>query len=92
MGGRRCLRPPAVLPHPFQDVLLYDDNDNRPAHRILFAYASLLNLKDPTAAAPWFTALVYLNPPDNLGARFLAPDGPKNVYLSRPPARGPVKQ
>ncbi|MFE5724766.1 hypothetical protein [Streptomyces erythrochromogenes] len=31
------------LPHPFQDVLLYGDNDNRPAHRILFAYALLLN-------------------------------------------------
>ncbi|MFK0016356.1 hypothetical protein [Streptomyces sp. NPDC091027] len=71
------------LPHPFQDVLLYGDNDNRPAHRILFAYASLLKLKDPTAAAPWFTALVYLNPPDNLGARFHAPEGPKDPSFSR---------
>ncbi|AQT70942.1 hypothetical protein [Streptomyces sp. fd1-xmd] len=63
------------LPHPFQDVLLYGDNDNRPVHRILFAYALLLKLKDPTAAALWFTVLVYLNPPDNLGARFHAPEG-----------------
>ncbi|MEV0494469.1 hypothetical protein [Streptomyces atratus] len=45
------------LPYPFRDVLLYGDTDNRPAHRILFAYASLLRLKDPRKAAPWFTAL-----------------------------------
>ncbi|MFI1652167.1 MULTISPECIES: hypothetical protein [Streptomyces] len=71
------------LPHPFHDVLLYGDTDNRPAHRILFAYASLLKLKDPTAAAPWFTALVYLNPPDNVGARFLAPQGPQDLSFKR---------
>ncbi|OEJ23253.1 hypothetical protein AR457_00515 [Streptomyces agglomeratus] len=64
------------LPHPFRDVMLYGETDNRPAHRILFAYASLLRIKHPRKAAPWFTALVYLNPMDNVGARFLAPGGP----------------
>ncbi|MFE3109729.1 hypothetical protein ACFXKJ_27150 [Kitasatospora indigofera] len=52
--------------------------DNRPAHRILFAYAGLLRRRDPEAAAVWFTALVYLNPNDNVGARFIAPDGPRD--------------
>ncbi|MFI6448546.1 hypothetical protein [Kitasatospora sp. NPDC050543] len=65
------------LPWPFRDVLLYSELDNRPAHRILFACADLLRRRDPKAAAPWFTALVYLNPNDNVGARFLAPDGPQ---------------
>ncbi|MEU1630264.1 hypothetical protein ABZ746_34190 [Streptomyces sp. NPDC020096] len=63
------------LPHPFRDVLPYGETDNRAAHRILFAYASLLRIKDPRKADPWFTALVYLNPMDNMGARFLAPGG-----------------
>ncbi|MFJ9080472.1 hypothetical protein ACIRO3_35345 [Streptomyces sp. NPDC102278] len=66
------------LPHPFRDVLRYADTDNRPAHRVLFAYAQLLRIKDPAKAAPWFTALVYLNPTDNLGARFCAPGGPSD--------------
>ncbi|WP_420077917.1 hypothetical protein ACN6AT_00175 [Streptomyces sp. JL4002] len=57
---------------PFQDVLLFGGNGNRPAHRILFAYASLLNLKNPAAAAPWCTALACLNLPDDHGARFRA--------------------
>ncbi|MFE2729356.1 hypothetical protein [Kitasatospora sp. NPDC059327] len=64
------------LPWPFTDVLLYTELDNRPAHRILFTYADLLRRRDPKAAAAWFTALVYLNPNDNIGARFIAPDGP----------------
>lgn len=64
------------LTYPFTDVLPWGDIDNRPAHRILYAYATLLGLKDDTAAEPWFTALVYLNPMDNLGARFHAPGGP----------------
>ncbi|CAM5468224.1 hypothetical protein [Streptomyces avidinii] len=71
------------LPQPFHDVLLYGDTDNRPAHRILFAYASLLKLKDPGAAGPWFTALVHLNPPDNVGARFFAPEGPQVLSFQR---------
>ncbi|MFD9636580.1 hypothetical protein [Streptomyces violascens] len=57
-------------------LLLYADTDNRPAHRILFADASLLRIRHPRLAAPWFTALVYLNPMDSLGARFLAPGAP----------------
>ena len=65
------------MPFPFRDVLPYGEIDNRSAHRVLFAYASLLRLKHPRKAAPWFTALVYANPMDNLGARFLAPHGPR---------------
>ncbi|MET9108362.1 hypothetical protein [Streptomyces zhihengii] len=64
------------LPYPFTDVLLWGEIDNRPAHRVLFAYATLLGLKDEKAAGPWFTALVYLNPMDNIGARFFTPGGP----------------
>lgn len=65
------------LPFPFRDVLTYGELDNRPAHRLLYAYADLLRRKHPRKAAPWFTALVYLNPADNLGARFVAPSGPR---------------
>ncbi|MFD8782515.1 hypothetical protein [Kitasatospora sp. NPDC059599] len=68
------------LPFPFTDVLLYSELDNRPAHRLLFAYADLLRRRDPKAAALWFTALVYLNPNDNMGARFIAPDGPAPIF------------
>ncbi|MFD5083426.1 hypothetical protein ACFWOG_12405 [Kitasatospora sp. NPDC058406] len=66
------------LPWPFTDVLLYGELDNRPAHCILYCYADLLRRRDPKAAAVWFTALVYLNPNDNLGARFIAPGGPQH--------------
>ncbi len=38
----------------------------------------LLRRRDPEAAAAWFTALVHLNPDDNVGARFIAPDGPRD--------------
>ncbi len=65
------------LPWPFTDVLLYGELDNRPAHRILYCYADLLRRRAPKAAAVWFTALVYLNPNNNLGARFIAPGGPQ---------------
>ncbi|MDH6538476.1 hypothetical protein [Streptomyces sp. SPB4] len=68
------------LPHPFRDVLRYADTDNRPAHRVLFAYAQLLRIKDPAKDAPWFTALVYLNPNDILGARFCAAGGPSDRF------------
>ncbi|GHA49622.1 hypothetical protein GCM10010329_84780 [Streptomyces spiroverticillatus] len=64
------------LPYPFRDVLLSGDTDSRPGHRLVFAYATLLRLKHPWKAAPWFTAMVYFNPMDNMGARFLAPGGP----------------
>lgn len=65
------------LPWPFTDCLPYGELDNRPAHRVLYAYASLLSRRHPRKAAPWFRALVYLNPPDNMGARFAAPGGPR---------------
>ncbi|MGW4894750.1 hypothetical protein ACWEQL_21145 [Kitasatospora sp. NPDC004240] len=65
------------LPWPFRDVLLYGELDNRPAHRILYCYADLLRRRDPKAAAPWFTALVHLDPNDNMGTRFTVPDGPR---------------
>lgn len=63
------------LPWPFMDFLLYGQIDNRPAHRILCAYARLLARRHPRAAHPWWRAMVYLNPPDNLGARFFVPGG-----------------
>ena len=65
------------LPWPFTDCLPYSELDNRPAHRILYAYASLLSRRHPRKAAPWFRAMVYYNPPDNMGARFTAPGGPR---------------
>jgi hypothetical protein len=58
------------LPWPFMDCLPYAVIDNRPAHRILYAYASLLAGKHPRLAAKWFRSLVFINPPDNMGARF----------------------
>ncbi len=64
------------LPYPFRGVLLYGDLDNRSAHRLVFAYATLLRLKHPRKAAPWFTTMVYFNPMENMGARFLVPGGP----------------
>lgn len=67
------------LPWPFQDMLLYAELDNRPAHRILYAYAALLARRHPRKAAPWWRAMVYLNPPDNLGARFHAPRSPRKA-------------
>ncbi|MDT0485240.1 hypothetical protein [Streptomyces doebereineriae] len=66
------------LPYPFRDVLPYGCLDNRPAHRLVYAYASLLQLKHPRKAAVWFTAMVYFSPMDNMGARFLAPGGPSS--------------
>jgi hypothetical protein len=65
------------LPWPFTSCLTYSELDNRPAHRILYAYASLLGRRHPRQAAPWFRAMVYLNPPDNMGARLVAPGGPR---------------
>jgi hypothetical protein len=65
------------LPWPFTDCLPYSELDNRPTHRVLYAYASLLGRRHPRKAMPWFRAMVYLNPPDNMGARFTAPGGPR---------------
>ncbi|WP_069162885.1 hypothetical protein [Nocardia altamirensis] len=63
------------LPWPFTECLPYGEIDNRPAHRVLFAYAALLYRLHPRKAMAWFRALVYLSPLDNLGARlyFAAP-------------------
>ncbi|MFF7993378.1 hypothetical protein ACFZDG_26725 [Kitasatospora xanthocidica] len=41
------MRAPASLPWPFRDILLYGELDNRPAHRVLYAYAGLLRRHDP---------------------------------------------
>lgn len=68
------------LPHPFRDVLPYGNTDNRPAHRVVYAYAHLLHLRQPREAAAWFTAMVYFSPMDNLGARFRAPGGPSSPW------------
>ena len=65
----------ASLPWPFLDFLLYGELDNRPAHRILCTYAQLLSRKHPRKADRWWRAMVFLNPPDNMGARFLARRG-----------------
>ncbi|OBK38608.1 hypothetical protein A5658_03555 [Mycobacterium sp. 1245111.1] len=58
------------LPWPFVDVLPYSINDNRPAHRVLYAYASLLAMKSMRQAKPWFRAMLYMNPNDNLGISY----------------------
>ncbi|MFE3105221.1 hypothetical protein [Nocardia tengchongensis] len=58
------------LPFPFLDCLNYRELDNRPAHRIVFAYASILHRLRPRKALPWFRAQVYMSPDDGLGARF----------------------
>lgn len=63
------------LPWPFMDCLPYAELDNRPAHRVLYAYASLLSRRHPRKAALWFRSMVFSNPPDNMGARFAAGGG-----------------
>jgi hypothetical protein len=57
------------LPWPFTGVLPWAINDNRPAHRALFAYASLLSVKSKRQAKPWFRAMLHMNPMDNMGVR-----------------------
>ena len=57
------------LPWPFTGVLPYSVDDNRPAHRALFAYARILYAQSPRKAKQWFRAMVYANPMDNMGAR-----------------------
>ncbi|MEV6421659.1 hypothetical protein [Streptomyces sp. NPDC051662] len=63
------------LPFPFRDVLQYGAIDNRPAIRMVFAYATLLRAKSPRKATPWFRALVYMDPEDRIGARYFVPGG-----------------
>lgn len=57
------------LPWPFTGVLPGDVIDNRPAHRALFALATILDAKSRRKAKPWFTAMLYMNPDDNMGVR-----------------------
>lgn len=58
------------LPWPFMAVLPYAVADNRPAHRLLYAYALLTAHQHPRKAAKWFKAMYFMNPDDNMGARF----------------------
>ncbi len=58
------------LPFPFVDCLNYRELDNRPAHRVIHAYASILHRLHPRKALPWFRSQVYMSPDDGLGARF----------------------
>ena len=36
----------------------------------MYAYASLLQFKHPRKARNWFRAMVFINPPDNMGVRY----------------------
>lgn len=62
------------LPRPFLDCLPYAVIGNRPANRLTYAYAILTALKDRQQAERWFKALVFMNPEDNMGARFHLPN------------------
>lgn len=56
------------LPWPFTGVLPMN-LDTRPAHRALLAYASLLAVKSRKRSKPWFQAILYINPYDEMGVR-----------------------
>jgi hypothetical protein len=58
------------LPWPFTGALPYAVTDNRPAHRVLYVYASLLKARSTRQAKPSFRAMLYMNPVDNMGVRF----------------------
>lgn len=58
------------LPWPFMDCLPYAVIDNRPAHRLLYAHALLTEHSHPRRAARLFKAMVFMNPNDQMGARF----------------------
>jgi hypothetical protein len=58
------------LPWPFIDCLPYNELDNRPAHRLLYVYARLLATEHPRKAQQLFRAMLFMNPPDNMGARY----------------------
>ena len=51
------------LPWPFADCLTWGWIDNRPAHRLMYAYASLLQFKHPRKARKWFRAMVFIIQP-----------------------------
>lgn len=71
------------LPQPFQDCLPYAVLDNRSAHRLMYAYAILTSFRDRQQAERWFKALVFMNPDDNMGARFHLPDRPESSVGAR---------
>jgi hypothetical protein len=58
------------LPWPFTDCLPYGEPDNRPARRVLYPTPACSPDGTPRKAAPWYRAMVYYNPLDNMGARF----------------------
>ncbi len=51
------------LPWPFLDCLPSSVIDNRPAHRLLNAYAKLLGYNHPRKAGAWFKAIAFIDPP-----------------------------
>jgi hypothetical protein len=55
---------------PFVDCLPWGWIDNRPTHRLMYAYASLLQYKHPHKARKWFRTTLFMNPPNNMGVRF----------------------
>lgn len=63
------------LPYPFTGVLRYAYEDHRAAHRLLLAHALVLRQRHPRKAVAWLRAMVYLDPNDNLGARYLVTAG-----------------
>jgi hypothetical protein len=63
------------LPYPFTGVLRYAHVDHRSAHRLLLAHALVLRQRHPREAVAWLRAMVYLDPNDNLGARYLMTGG-----------------
>lgn len=58
----------SALPYPFTGILDYS-LDNRPAHRLLYHYASLLAMRHPRKAYRWYRALIFMNPYDDIGVR-----------------------
>lgn len=51
------------LPWPFLDCLPYSPIDNRPAIRLLNAYANILRYRHPRQARDWFKAIAFADPP-----------------------------
>lgn len=65
----------------FQDVLPWGLIDNRPYLRCLHGYGlALWRRGEPAAAAQVFRKMLWLNPGDNQGARFLI--GPAQEHIS----------
>ncbi|MBC8389417.1 MAG: hypothetical protein H8E13_15430 [Actinobacteria bacterium] len=65
------------LPEDFNEVLLWADLDNRPFFRCLHGYGLCLwRLGRFKEAEKVFERMLWLNPPDNQGARF-------NIYLAK---------